>query len=303
MSTRNGLEMNAGQNSQRAFSDYREFAVPPELLSHFLCFWTQVIIGTSQRYVHKVLPDGCVDIVFIDSRPPEVVGPWTGPLLVQFTAGTKIFGVRLRPGCASAVLGLPAVNLLNRSVELGAVWSTRRSAGVVGVAERPTLSERVAELSEALSTGLKTAKPLDQAVLASVSWLTRHHEGSISELSAWLGISSRQLHRRFVNAVGYGPKMLQSVLRFQRLLYALGGKRPGRTLAALAADLGYSDQAHMTREVQRFANCSPTALPSSAGCTLAMSDLFKTHGDLPDYCQPHEPEEFHDKSCRDSSPF
>ena len=276
-----GLKMNSGQNSQRPFSDYREFAVPPELRSHFLCFWTQVIIGTSQRYVHRVLPDGCVDIVFINGRPAAVVGPWTGPLLVQFSSGTKIFGARLRPGCASAVLGVPAVNLLNRSVELSAVWSVRRSAEVIGIAERPTLAERVAALSDALVSGLKAAKPPDPAVVAGVSWLTRHHEGSI----------------------GYGPKMLQSVLRFQRLLYALGGKRPGRTLAALAADLGYSDQAHMTREVQRFANCSPTALAPSAQCTLVMSDLFKTHSDLPDYCRRDEPETFHDKTCRDSGRF
>ena len=298
-----GLKMNSGQNSQRPFSDYREFAVPPELRSHFLCFWTQVIIGTSQRYVHRVLPDGCVDIVFINGRPAEVVGPWTGPLLVQFSSGTKIFGARLRPGCASAVLGVPAVNLLNRSVELSAVWSVRRSSEVIGIAERPTLAERVAALSDALVSRLKAAKPSDPAVVAGVSWLTRRHEGSIDDLSAWLGISHRQLQRRFLNAIGYGPKMLQSVLRFQRLLYALGGKRPGRTLAALAADLGYSDQAHMTREVQRFANCSPTALAPSAQCTLVMSDLFKTHSDLPDYCRRDEPETFHDKTCRDSGRF
>ena len=295
--------MSSGENSQCPFSDYREFPVPPELLSHFLCFWTQRILGASQRYVHKVLPDGCVDIVFINGKPPEVFGPWTGPLLVQFSAGTKIFGVRLRPGCACSVLGVPAVELLNRSVELSAVWGPRGGTDVAGVAERPTLSERFEALSETLLTGLGTANPVDEAVLASIFRLARDPQVPICELGARLGISNRQLQRRFLNAIGYGPKMLQSVLRFQRLLYALRRKPPGRTLAGLAADLGYSDQAHMTREVQRFANCRPTALHPSTECTLVMSDLFKTGSDLPDYCRRREPERFHAQPRRGCSRF
>jgi len=52
--------------------------------------------------------------------------------------------------------------------------------------------------------------------------------------------------------------------------------RPGPlTLADLAAVAGYADQAQqMTREVQRFADCTPRAVIPS--CTLTMSDLFKT---------------------------
>jgi hypothetical protein len=88
--------------------------------------------------------------VFINNEPPVVVGPWTEPLLVKFSAGTRVCGVRLRPGCASAVLGVPAVQLLNRAAELSAVWRMRRRAGIAVVAKRPTLSERRAALSEAL---------------------------------------------------------------------------------------------------------------------------------------------------------
>jgi hypothetical protein len=79
--------------------------------------------------------------------------------------------------------------------------------------------------------------------------------------------------------------MFQSVLRFQRLLYLAGTRGSQRTLAALASSAGYSDQAHMTREVQRFANCPPTVLIRSAECTLGMSDLFKTHGASPTYAR------------------
>jgi AraC-like DNA-binding protein len=95
-------------------------------------------------------------------------------------------------------------------------------------------------------------------------------------LSRWIGISERQLHRRFSAAIGYGPKMFQSVLRFQRLLKTAREMRGEQSMAHLAASAGYADQAHMTRDVQRLANLRPTVLFRSAESTLQMSDLFKT---------------------------
>ena len=105
-----------------AFSEYRECPVPASLANHFLCFWNQVI-GGSGEYAHRVLPDACVDIVFINDAPPIVVGPWTDPFVARFRAGTKIVGVRFHPGLAPGVLGIPATELLNQSAPLYDVWS------------------------------------------------------------------------------------------------------------------------------------------------------------------------------------
>lgn len=76
-----------------------------------------MIVG-SREYAHRVLPDACVDIVFVNDDPPVVVGPWTDPFVVRFTAGTKIVGVRLHPGHAPRVFGMPATEILNRSAPL-----------------------------------------------------------------------------------------------------------------------------------------------------------------------------------------
>ena len=117
---------------------------------------------------------------------------------------------------------------------------------------------------------------LDQAVLAGIRWLARHPQGRIGQLSRWIGISERQLHRRFSAAVGCGPKTFQSVMRFQRLLRTALGPGAEQSLADLATSAGYADQAHMTRDVQRLANLRPTALLGSDASTLSMSDFFKT---------------------------
>ena len=106
--------MKHNAHSHRGFSVYREFPVPASMASHFLCFWKQVIVGSGE-YAHRVLPDACMDIVFINDASPIVVGPWTDPFVARFPAGTKIVGARLHPGLAPSVLGISAAELLNQS--------------------------------------------------------------------------------------------------------------------------------------------------------------------------------------------
>ncbi|MEV4259204.1 helix-turn-helix domain-containing protein, partial [Spirillospora sp. NPDC049652] len=65
-----------------------------------------------------------------------------------------------------------------------------------------------------------------------------------------VGLGERQLRRRTLAAFGYGPKVLQRVLRFQQVLAAV---RAGVPAAVAAADAGYADQAHMAHEVRDLA--------------------------------------------------
>jgi AraC-like DNA-binding protein len=89
--------------------------------------------------------------------------------------------------------------------------------------------------------------------------------------------SQGRARRRFAAAVGYGPKTFQRVLRLQRVLAQAGRlPRAGASLAALAAEAGYADQAHMSRELLALTGRSPAALLERAASTLEMSDLFKT---------------------------
>jgi AraC-like DNA-binding protein len=256
--------------SAEAISEYREFTPPAVLADRCLCFWTQNIVGSHGIYEQRVLPDACIDIVLIDHKPPIVVGPWDVPFVTRLAVGTSIIGARLHPGRASSLLGFPASELLNQSIPISDVKGPMQTMRLGETAGRQSA------LVQALATSLKDSASPDQAVQAGIRWLSRHPHGRIAQLSRWIGISERQLHRRFSAAIGYGPKMFQSVLRFQRLLNAARDKDAEHSLADLAANAGYADQAHMTREVQRLANLRPTILFRSPGSTLEMSDLFKT---------------------------
>lgn len=256
-------------------SDYREYLPPVALREHVLCFWTQSMPRSEGAYAHRVLPDACVDLVFFQGQSPAVIGPWTEPFIVMLTPGTRITGVRFHPGKAAPMLGLPASELINQQAALGDVWKVAAREPFARIGELATFRGSRLALEGALTRRIRDIAEPDSVIASAIRWLARHPGARIEELSHLAGISNRQLQRRFSAAVGYGPKMFQSVLRFQRLLYLASANDGQRGLADLSVRAGYADQPHMTREVRRFAEKSPSEFLSSASSTLKLTDLLE----------------------------
>jgi AraC-like DNA-binding protein len=259
-------------------SDYREYLPPVALREHVLCLWTQSIRASRTAYAHRVLPDACVDLVFFQGQLPAVVGPWTEAFLTNLAPGTRITGVRFQPGKAAAALGLPVCELLNRQADVRDLWNAGARAPFAQVGELTTFRGARIALEAALLRHLRDVASPDSGVVAAIDWIARHPSARVEKLSEFAGVSARQMHRRFSATVGYGPKTFQSILRFQRLLYIASTTASECGLADLATLAGYSDQSHMTREVQRFAGRSTGQLLPSAGCTLKLADLVTANG-------------------------
>ena len=254
-------------------STYREFPPPAALARHLLCVWAQVIGAGDAVYRHRVLPDGCADVVWIGDAPAAVAGPATGAVIVPLAPRTLVIGIRLRPGAAQAVLGVPASELADRDTPLADIWSARAASLWERVAEQPSPAGRLAAAQAALAGRLADAGPPDAAIIAATRWLARYPEGPIEHPARIRATGERRLRRRFAAAVGYGPKTFQRVLRLQRVL-SLASRQPGAHLAMIAADAGYADQAHMTREVGEFSGVTPSALLGKVDSALALYDLL-----------------------------
>jgi AraC-like DNA-binding protein len=257
-------------------STYRERPAIAALSDYVLCVWSQMIGAGETLHRHRVLPDGCADLVWIGDAPAVVAGPATGPVIVPLAPRTTVIGVRLRPGAASAVLGPPANELLDRDTPLDHVWGPKIGSLSIRVAEAPSVEAKLAPVETALAARLADAHAPDRRMRAATRWLAQHPVGRIEDLAALLDIGPRRLHRHFTAAVGYGPKTLQRVLRLQRVLAQAGRQSLVGRLADFALDAGYADQAHMSREVRALTGRSPRALLDGAQSTLDLSDLFKT---------------------------
>jgi AraC-like DNA-binding protein len=95
--------------------------------------------------------------------------------------------------------------------------------------------------------------------------LLRDPSARTGDVAEEVGLSVRQLRRRCHAAAGYGPKTLQRVLRFQRFVRHLDASSGACDLASAAAEAGYADQAHLTRECAALSGLTPAALARVRG--------------------------------------
>jgi AraC-like DNA-binding protein len=196
-----------------------------------------------------ILPDGCLDLMW-DGHRLLVAGPDTTARWHQSPAGTSYVALRFSGGTGPALLGVPAHELRDRTMGLERLWPGR---------EARVLAERVAaDPVTALQAwaverfAAREPDPLGPRVLAMASTGT-----PVADMADRLGLGTRALHRRCLPVFGYGPRRLARVLRLGRSLEAA---RDGASLARVAADCGYADQAHLSREVRDLTGTTPTRL-------------------------------------------
>jgi AraC-like DNA-binding protein len=236
-------------------STYREYPPPVGLERVVACLWEQ---RTVCEHTQRVIPDACVDLIWLGGEL-VVAGADTGARCVELPAGARLAGVRLGPGAAGAVLGIPASELRDRQVRAEDVWRGPGSPFTAELACAPP-ERRLTLLAAAV--GQRDAEP-DPLVSAAGRRLAAA-EARVATIAAELGVTERTLHRRTLSAVGYGPKILARVARLRRLVAATDS-----SLASRAFGAGYASQAHMNEEVRRLTGLTPVRFLKDAGLTAA----------------------------------
>jgi AraC-like DNA-binding protein len=243
-----------------AAKHYVEWPARRSSPSSVACLWAS---RPTETYAGRVLPDACIDIIW-DGASVFVAGPDTGPVPIIPRDGQFFAGLRFLPGRAPGFLGVPASDLVDSRVPLADLWGRApvdHLADRLASAASPAVAASVLDHAVAERAGMAGAPdPLIDELVAIYTTAQPGAATAVRFASRALSIGERRLHRHCCAAVGYGPKMLERVLRFQR---ARGIARGTTSLALVAALAGYADQAHLTRESRSLAGTTP-------------SDLFKT---------------------------
>lgn len=254
--------------------------VPSPPLTPFFDAYQGYHEQTTRFAVRRELPSARVSLLIDFGTPVRVAGPRPGAAFAQH-AGALVVGlddrwartdtggawhgvqVDLTPLGAHALLGVPMHELTGRLVPLGDLIGRAGDALPERLATLPDWPSRFALLDDFLLGQLRRATLPDPAI--DWAWRALHRSAGgirIGTLTRQLGYSRKQLVARFREQVGLPPKRLARVLRFKSALDRLAAE-PRLSLAALAVDQGYYDQAHFNREFLTFAGLSPKAYQSS----------------------------------------
>jgi AraC-like DNA-binding protein len=229
---------------------YREHRVPPRWRGLAECFWTSTAPAAPE--IVDVLPDGCMDLVWSGTEL-FVAGPDTAPHPYRRPVGLAVTGLRFHPGVLPALLGVPGDALRDARVPVDVLHPALARRTVATLAAGAPVAPVLATLAAALPGG-----PPEQGLRVAAIRLARGL--SAAETADGLGWTTRTLHRRCLDAFGYGPSVLRRVLRFRRAVALL---RAGVAPADAAARAGYADQPHLSREVRALAGVSPGRLTAA----------------------------------------
>lgn len=212
-------------------------APPPALPGVVLERWRHHSVQAGRTII---LPDGCRDLILhVDARGTArwMVSPLAQQAYgVEGFAGEDWLGYRLQPGTA-----LDAPALLRAVQSLPPHGDPQRLEQQV-LAALGDCARRDARLEEAL------------AALAQAA--------SVQAAAHALGVSERSMERLLRAGTGQPPRYWRALARVRRAARALASPDP---LAAIAADAGYADQAHFSRECRRWLGLAPARLRATPG--------------------------------------
>lgn len=248
---------------------HQEFEPPEELRDTIRCFWYNKRESGELQSSFEVLPDGYAEIIFHfgagcsifyqgNWQPlpsPFIMGLLNQPVLLNADGRLEIIGIRCFPWTVFDLLGLPSgkdgIRLLEHPIgQLQSALNNLIQAG--------RIAEALAEIKQYFLK--ERAQIADDSVLSKAGIAMRETRGSmpVSQVAAAAHATVRTLERKFKQSSGYTVKDVSGLMRFEQVRNQLW-LDPGIPIAHLAYVLGYTDQAHLSREFKRYSGTTPAA--------------------------------------------
>ncbi|MCR2793845.1 helix-turn-helix transcriptional regulator [Microbacterium sp. zg.Y625] len=256
----------------------RSGVLQPQNLERFRAQWippaedVRDVVDTYWAVTWRLEPGESIDQRIIDH--PSITlsierGDVFAPLVVtsaRSTAWTRtisgvggVFAIRLRPAGLAVVSDLAAWSLPHER-EVTADLDGRCHRLLEQIAATPGPTAR-AEAADALVRELRAERPLAPSQRLANAGLdaiaARPHVRRTSDVADALGVGVRTLQRALHAHVGRGPSEIARRVRLQEVVRRLSTEHG--SLADIAVELGYVDQAHLTNDFRAVAGVTPGA--------------------------------------------
>lgn len=245
---------------------YREYAPCKSLEKEIACYWTVDFLATDVQQWHRVIPDGCVDIIF-DLRAPTlpkaafVTGLMASYEIMKLSQPQSLFGIRFYSETVHRFLRNPVSSLMGYEPTLEDLWGDE----ALLLAEEILASPGVSSIKEKVETKLKQLARMNESkpdgLLQTGMQYMYAYRGNLSvrSLAEKLSYSERNVRRTFQNELGISPKELLGIIQFQSMLQEMyGANQLGFT--ELAMKYGYYDQPHFIKSFKHYYGMLPSEL-------------------------------------------
>lgn len=253
---------------------HQEFESPEVLRDTIKCFWYNRKDFGQTESGFEVVPDGYAEIIFHFGGPcsishngslqplpsPFMMGLLNQPVLFYSKNRLEIIGIRCFPWTVFDLLGLPS------------------GKGGVHTFEHPIarLQSPLSQLMDAGNTAealalvkqyfldARSRVAMDSTLFkAGVAMQKANGTLPVKQVAAAAHATVRTLERKFKQSSGHTVKDVSGLMRFEQVRNRLW-LYPGTNIAGLAHELGYTDQAHLSREFKRYSGTTPAAFARKA---------------------------------------
>jgi AraC-like DNA-binding protein len=233
------------------------FAAPAPALRSLVAryWWARWDLRGQPDYVQLIVPYPNVQLTFSTTGPPMIRGVSRGRVTRTLSGRAAVLGVAFRPGVFRRFLGAPVDSITDRSRPAEAIFGP----GLPALTDPDAPEALTDAVDHALARHLPRADPAGDEVatwmddIAATPSLCR-----VDHLTGRYRVSERHLQRLFAEHVGVGPKWVLRRFRLHEVTQRMATREP-IDWAALAVELGYADQAHLTRDFTNMFGEPPTS--------------------------------------------
>ncbi|NOS90889.1 MAG: AraC family transcriptional regulator [Cyclobacteriaceae bacterium] len=259
---------------------------PSDTLAPFIkCYWSLEAPIDDKPERQRIVPDGCMEMIFhcgdlykqflpnnefIIQPRCFVFGQITAPLEIEPTGVSNITAVRFHPTGHAAFVSMASADMENRAVPLFELFGASAVQLEETILAASSHTHRIQLIESFLLERLHLLSANEIAKESVELLFQMKGQISVVELAERLGISKRNLERRFSQEIGLSPKQLAKTIRLQALLKILNQSQ-SKSLTELALECGYYDQAHFIKDFKEFTGLSPKQFYAD---NLKMSNLF-----------------------------